>query len=157
VGFNVIAEDRARALAHERGVEIGYYQIIYELIDDVKEAMEARLAPEERQVLLGHAEVRAIFRASKIGNIAGCYVTDGIIRRNARARLLRDGKVIHERGKIDSLKRIKDDVREVREGFECGIRLRGTDDIQEQDVIEVYEIQEVKRTLEDAATEADDE
>jgi translation initiation factor IF-2 len=156
VGFNVVAEDRARALAHERGVEIGYYQIIYELIDDVKEAMEAELAPEERQMILGHAQVRAIFKASKIGNIAGCYVTDGIIRRNARARLIRGGKVIHERVRIDSLKRIKDDAKEVREGFECGIRLRGTDDVQEGDVIEVFEITEVKRSLEDAATEADE-
>jgi translation initiation factor IF-2 len=156
VGFNVVAEDRARALANERGVEIGYYQIIYELIDDVKSAMEDQLAPEERESVLGHAQVRAVFRASKIGNIAGCYVTDGIVRRNARARLLRNGKVIHDRTFVESLKRIKDDAKEVREGFECGIRLRGCDDVQEEDVVEVYEVLEVKRKLEDAAKESED-
>jgi len=157
VAFNVMAEDRARALAHERGIEIGYYQIIYELIDDVKVAMEEQLAPEEHEAILGHAQVRAIFRASKVGNIAGCYVTDGIIRRNARARLLRAGKVIRDRTFIESLKRMKDDAKEVRDGFECGIRLRGCDDVQEQDVIEVYEVQEIKRTLEDVAAEPDED
>jgi len=151
VAFNVVAEDRARALAHERRIEIGYYQIIYELIDDVKLAMEAQLAPEEREKVLGHAQVRAIFRASKVGNIAGCYVTDGLIRRNARARLLRNGKVIHDRTFVESLKRMKDDAKEVRDGFECGIRLRGCDDVQEQDVVEVYEVQEIKRSLDDVA------
>jgi translation initiation factor IF-2 len=151
VAFNVTAEDRARALAHERGIEIGYYQIIYELIDDVKMAMEEQLAPEEREKILGHAQVRAVFRASKVGNIAGCYVTDGLIRRNARARLLRNGKVIHDRTFVESLKRMKDDVKEVRDGFECGIRVRGCDDVQEQDVVEVYEVQEIKRKLEDVA------
>ncbi len=157
VAFNVVAEDRARSLANERGIEIGYYQIIYELIDDVKMAMEARLAPEERESSLGKAQVRAVFKASKVGNIAGCYVTNGIIRRNARARLLRNGKVIHDRTFVESLKRVKDDVKEVRVGFECGIRLRGCDDIKEGDVVENYEVMEVKRTLEDAAAAESDE
>jgi translation initiation factor IF-2 len=152
--FGVIAEERARSLAHERGVQIGYYEIIYELIDDVKIAMEARLAPEERQVLLGHAVVRAIFQSSRLGPIAGCQVQDGIIRRNARARVKRRDKIIHDNSYIESLKRFKDDAKEVREGFECGIRVRGYDDLQEDDVVEAYEIQEFKRTLEDAAAEA---
>jgi translation initiation factor IF-2 len=153
-GFNVIAEDRARLLANERGVEIGYYQIIYELIDEVKAAMESHLAPEEREVTLGHAQVRQLFRSSRLGAIAGSYVTDGVIRRNARARVLRNDKVIHDRSFIESLKRFKEDAKEVRDGFECGIRVRGFDELQEADVIEAYEIQEVKRTLDDAAAAA---
>ena len=151
LGFSVMAEDRARALAHERGVVIDFFQIIYELIDEVKLAMEARLAPEQREMLLGHAEVRAIFQSSKLGNIAGCYVTDGIIRRNARARVLRGGKIVHQRGRIDSLRRFKDDVKEVRDGFECGLKVTGFDELAQGDVVEVFEIQEFKRTLADAA------
>jgi translation initiation factor IF-2 len=154
--FNVIAEERARALAHERGVKIGYYQIIYELIDEVKHAMEARLAPEEREVMLGHAIVRDVFRSSRLGPIAGCQVQDGIIRRNARARVRRGEKVIHDSSFIESLKRFKDDAKEVREGFECGIRVRGYDDPQQDDIVEAYEIQEFKRTLDDVAAAADD-
>jgi translation initiation factor IF-2 len=154
LGFSVVAEERARSLAHERGVDIRYYEIIYELVDDVKLSMESHLAPEQRESILGHANVRAVFRSSRLGKIAGCNVTDGIIRRNARARVSRDGKVIHARGRIDSLRRFKDDVKEVREGFECGLKVSGYDNLQEGDVIEVFEVQEFARTLEDAAAQS---
>ena len=151
LGFDVFAEDRARALANERGVDIRHYSIIYELIDDVKQAMEVQLAPEEREVVIGHAEVRKVFPSSKLGNIAGSYVTDGVIRRNGRARLIRAGKVIHDRSWVESLKRIRDDAKEVRDGFECGIRLKNFNDVVEGDIVECYEVQEIRRTLEDAA------
>jgi translation initiation factor IF-2 len=120
----------------------------------VKLSMESHLAPEQRESILGHANVRAVFRSSRLGKIAGCNVTDGIIRRNARARVSRDGKVIHARGRIDSLRRFKDDVKEVREGFECGLKVSGYDNLQEGDVIEVFEVQEFARTLEDAAAQS---
>ncbi|MCU0724453.1 MAG: translation initiation factor IF-2 [Planctomycetes bacterium] len=151
LGFSVIAEERARALAHERGVDIRFYQIIYELIDDVKLAMEKQLAPAERESVLGHAEVRQIFRTTRLGSIAGSFVTDGVIRRNARARLVRNGKVIYDRGVLESLRRFKDDVKEVREGFECGLKLSGYEDLKEGDVVEVYEVLEFARKLEDSA------
>ncbi len=150
LGFDVIAEDRARALAHERGVDIRFYQIIYELVDDVKRAMEKQLAPEERENVLGHAEIRQVFRTSG-GTIAGCFVTDGILRRAARARLVRNGKVIYDRGSLESLRRFKDDVKEVRQGFECGLRVGGYDDVKEGDVVEVFEVIEIARKLEDSA------
>ena len=132
-------------------MDIRFYQIIYELLDDVRLAMESHLAPEQRESILGHATVRAVFSSSRLGKIAGCHVSDGIIRRNARARVSRDGKVIHERGRIDSLRRFKDDVKEVREGFECGLKVSGYDNLKEGDVVEVFEVQEFARTLEDAA------
>jgi translation initiation factor IF-2 len=151
LGFSVIAEDRARALAHERGVDIRFYQIIYELIDDVKLAMEKQLAPAEKENVLGHAEVRQLFRTSRTGSIAGSFVTGGILRRNARARLVRNGKIIYDRGVIESLRRFKDDVKEVREGFECGLKISGYEDLKEGDIVEVYEVLEVARKLEDSA------
>jgi translation initiation factor IF-2 len=158
VGFNVLAEDRARSLASKRGVDVRYYQIIYELLDDVKRAMEAQLTPETQEKLLGRAQVRAIFRAGKTGNVAGCYVTNGIIKRSAFVRVLRKDRPVHDRARIESLRRFKDDVKEVRDGFECGIQVRGFNAFEEGDVIEAYELLEVARTLEDvAAAEAEQE
>ncbi len=151
LAFSVNAEERARNLAHERGVDIRFYQIIYELLDDVKFAMESHLAPEQREKILGHATVRAVFSSSRLGKIAGCHISDGVIRRKSLARVSRDGKIIHERGRIESLRRFKDDVKEVREGFECGLKVSGYDNLQEGDVVEVYEVEEFARTLEDAA------
>jgi len=147
IGFNVTADDRARQLAEEKGVEIRRYQVIYEIADDMKAALEGLLAPEEREVILGHAEILRVYRVSRIGSIAGCAVRDGVIPRNASVRLIRDSVVVYT-GRIESLRIEKNDAREVRSGFECGIKIQGYDDIKEGDVIEAFEIQEVKRVLE---------
>ncbi len=147
IGFNVRAPAAVRELAKREGVEIRYYAVIYQLLDDVKQMLESLLAPEERETVLGHAEVRQVFSVPKVGRVAGCMVTDGVVRRSARVRVVRDGVVIHD-GTIASLRRFKEDVREVREGYECGIGLEGFQDIREGDVLEVYEVQEVARTLE---------
>ncbi len=147
IGFNVRAPAPVRELAVREGVEIRYYAIIYELLDDMKKMLEGLLAPEKRENILGHAEIRQVFNVPKVGRVAGCMVTDGVVRRNARVRLLRDNVVIYE-GAIASLKRFKEDVREVREGYECGIAIEGYNDIREGDVIEAYEVQEVARSLE---------
>ncbi len=146
IGFNVRANAQARELARREGVEIRYHSIIYELLDEVKAGLSGLLAPSSRETMLGHAEVREVFSISKVGRIAGCRVIDGVIRRGARARLLRDDIVIHD-GALGSLKRFKDDVREVREGFECGIGIDGWGDLREGDVIEAYEVEQVARTL----------
>jgi translation initiation factor IF-2 len=146
IGFNVRANAQARELARREGVEIRYHSIIYELLDEVKAGLSGLLAPSSRETTLGHAEVREVFTISKVGRIAGCRVVDGVIRRGARARLLRDDIVIHD-GALGSLKRFKDDVREVREGFECGIGIDGWGDLREGDVIEAYEVEQVARTL----------
>ena len=146
IGFNVRANAPAREAARREGVEIRYYAIIYELLDDLKKMLEGLLAPEAREQILGHAEVREVFSITKVGRVAGCRVTDGVIRRNARVRLLRDNVVVYE-GAIASLRRFKEDVREVREGFECGIAIEGYNDIRKGDVIEAFEVQEVTRTL----------
>ena len=146
VGFNVRANAQARDLAKREGIEIRYYSIIYELLDDAKQILSGMLAPEAREIILGHADVREVFNITKVGKIAGCRVTDGTIKRPARARLLRDNVVVFD-GAIGSLKRFKDDVREVKEGFECGIALENYNDLRQGDVIEVYEVQEVARTL----------
>jgi translation initiation factor IF-2 len=146
IGFNVRANAQARDMAKRDGVEIRYYSIIYELLDDAKALLSGMLAPTAREQILGHAEVREVFTIPRIGKIAGCRVVDGLIRRGARLRLLRDDVVIHE-GALGSLRRFKEDVREVREGFECGIGIEGYQDIRENDVIEAYEVQEVARTL----------
>ena len=146
VGFNVRANAQARDLAKREGIEIRYYSIIYELLDDAKQILSGMLAPEAREIMLGHADVREVFNITKVGKIAGCRVTDGTIKRPARARLLRDNVVVFD-GAIGSLKRFKDDVREVKEGFECGIALENYNDLRQGDVIEVYEVQEVARTL----------
>ncbi len=146
IGFNVRADQAARKLAESNGVDIRYYNIIYDAVDEVKAAMSGMLAPEKREETIGTVEIREIFTVSKIGNIAGCMVTDGIIRRGARVRLLRDSVVIWT-GELDSLKRFKDDVREVREGFECGLTLKNNNDIKIGDQLEVFEVKEVARTL----------
>jgi len=146
IGFNVIADEKARSLAETKGVEIRLYQVIYQLIDDMKAAMEGVLSPIRTDVVVGHVEIREVFKVSKLGTIAGCRVMDGVVRRNSVVRLSRDGRVIHN-GKLDSLKRFKDDVREVKEGMECGLKLAGYDDIKVGDIVEIIEVQEEKRTL----------
>jgi translation initiation factor IF-2 len=146
VGFHTTPEEKARVLAEDKGVEIRQYRVIYELLDDVTKGLEGLLEPEKKEFVLGHAEVRQTFKVSKIGTIAGCYVTDGKILRSARVRLTRDGVVAYE-GQLASLKRVKDDVREVAAGFECGIKIHGFDDIKVGDIIEAFEVREVKRTL----------
>jgi translation initiation factor IF-2 len=146
LGFNVRANAQARELAKRDGVDIRYHSIIYELLDEAKAALSGMLTPTARETTLGHAEIREVFTISKVGKIAGCRVLDGVIRRGARVRLLRDDIVIHD-GALGSLKRFKDDVREVREGFECGIGIEGYNDLREGDVIEAYEIEQVARTL----------
>jgi translation initiation factor IF-2 len=146
LGFNVRPVGDARQLADREGVEIRTYSVIYRAIDELRDAMQGMLAPEEVEETVGIAEVRAVFRASRVGNIAGSYVTDGKITRGAKARLVRDGTIVHE-GEIGSLRRFNDDVREVATGYECGIVLRDFSDIREGDQIEVYETRQVERTL----------
>ncbi|MDH3770264.1 MAG: translation initiation factor IF-2, partial [Nitrospirota bacterium] len=146
LGFNVRANTQARELAKREGVELRYHSIIYELLDDIKASLSGMLAPASRETTTGHAEIREIFAIPKIGKIAGCRVIDGLIRRGARVRLLRDDIVVHD-GALGSLKRFKDDAREVREGFECGIGIDGFADIREGDMIEAYEVEQVARSL----------
>jgi translation initiation factor IF-2 len=146
IGFNVRADANARKLAESNDVDIRYYNIIYDAVDDLKAAMSGMLAPEQREEVIGTAEIRTVFVASKIGTVAGCYVTSGVVRRDARFRLLRDNVVIYT-GELESLKRMKDDVREVKEGFECGIKLKNYNDIKEGDQLEFFEIKEIARTL----------
>jgi translation initiation factor IF-2 len=146
VGFNVRADAGARKLAEGNGVDIRYYNIIYDAVDEVKAAMAGMLAPEQKEEVIGTAEIRTVFVASKIGTVAGCMVTAGQVTRNARFRLLRDNVVIYT-GEIESLKRLKDDVREVKEGFECGIKLKNVTDLKEGDQLEFFEVKEVARTL----------
>jgi translation initiation factor IF-2 len=145
VGFNVRPEPKARKAAEQAGIEIRTYGIIYEMLDDVELLLVGQLAPEEHEQVLGTAEVRAIFKVPRAGTVAGCYVVEGTIQRGARARLLRDGIVIHD-GVISSLKRFKDDVREVAAGFECGMSFESYNDVKEGDSIEAYLIREVART-----------
>jgi len=146
IGFNVTADAAAKRAAEQNKIEIKTYRVIYELLDEVRKAMEGLLAPEEKEVVIGHADVRETFRVSKIGTIAGCYVTDGKIQRNSHARLLRDQAIVFE-GKISSLKRFKDDVKEVSENYECGIGLENFNDVKNGDVIEVYIIERKAATL----------
>jgi translation initiation factor IF-2 len=146
MGFNVRPVGDARAVADREGVEIRTYSVIYRAIDELRDAMQGMLAPEEVEESLGSAEVRAIFRASRVGTIAGCYVTEGKVTRGAKCRLVRDGTIVHD-GEIESLRRVQEDVREVAQGFECGIVLRNYADVKEGDVIEVYATRQVERTL----------
>ncbi|HEV8564521.1 MAG TPA: translation initiation factor IF-2 [Actinomycetota bacterium] len=146
VGFNVRPDKQARALAEKEGVDIRLYRVIYDAIDDLKSALSGMLKPEQREVELGRAEVRALFRVPRLGVVAGCYITDGKIERDARARLVRDGVVVYE-GKIGSLRRFKDDVREVAAGYECGIAIEGYQDVKEGDLIEAFEVHEVARSI----------
>lgn len=147
IGFNVIASGKARQVAEIKGVEIRNYQVIYHITDDLKKAAEGLLAPELRQEVLGHAEVRKVFKVSKVGAIAGCYVTDGVVQRDALIRVTRSDVVIENDRKLEQLKRVKDDVKEVRAGMECGMKIAGYDDIKEGDILECYKNVEVKRTL----------
>jgi len=146
VGFHVRPDAGATATAEREGVEIRIYNVIYEAVEEIRLALEGLLAPEEREVTVGSAEVRELFRVPKVGTVAGCFVTSGTMRRNLPVRLLRDHMQIYQ-GRIASLKRFKDDVREVREGYECGISIEGYNDIKTGDVIECFEIEEVARKL----------
>jgi translation initiation factor IF-2 len=145
LGFNVRPEGKARELAEREGVDVRYYSVIYQAIDDVEAALRGMLKPEFEEAQLGTAEVREVYRSSKFGNIAGCMVRSGEIRRNAKARLIRDGVVVAENLSVESLRRFKDDATEVREGFECGIGLGSFNDIKVDDVIETFEMQEKER------------
>jgi translation initiation factor IF-2 len=148
LGFNVRPNSEARALAGREGVDVRTYRVIYQLTEDIQQALVGMLAPERVEETLGEAEVRALFRISRIGVIAGCYVTNGVVRRNARVRVVREGTIIYET-QVASLKRFKDDAREVQAGFECGIQLEGFNDVKEGDVLEFYETREVARTERD--------
>jgi translation initiation factor IF-2 len=153
LGFNVVPDDRARALAEERGVSIRLYNIIYNLTSDVRSALEGKLKPREEVIHLGRAVVRETFKISRVGTIAGCYVTQGVIERSAKVRVIREGVVVYpppERSVgLESLRRFREDAREVREGFECGLKVAGYDDVKVGDVIEAYRVEQVQRTLED--------
>ena len=146
IGFNVRADSSARKLAENEDVEIRYYNIIYDAIDDVKAAMSGMLAPEEKEQITGTVEIRQVISVSKVGNIAGCMVTDGVVKRDSHVRVIRNNVVVHT-GELSSLKRFKDDVKEVRMGFECGLMIKGYDDIAEGDVLECFDVVEVARTL----------
>lgn len=151
VGFNVVPDDRAKALAEDRGVQVREYDIIYKLTDDLRQALEGKLKPHEQVVHLGRAVVREAFKISRVGTVAGCYVTQGTIERSAKVRLIRQGVIVYppadRTASLESLKRFKDDVREVREGYDCGLKIAGYDDIKVDDVIEAYRIEQVQRTL----------
>ncbi len=146
IGFNVRADQSARKLAENNGIDIRYYNIIYDAVDDVKRAMSGMLTPEKREEIIGNVEIREVYTISKVGKVAGCMVTDGLVRRDSQVRLLRDNVVLWT-GYLDSLKRFKDDVKEVKSGFDCGISLRGQNDIQEGDQLEIFEVREIARSL----------
>ena len=146
IGFNTRADAMARKLAENSGVDIRYYNIIYEAVDEVKAALSGLLSPEKKEAVLGLVEIRQIYKISAVGTVAGCMVLEGVVKRGSRVRLLRDNVVIHD-GELDTLKRFKDDVREVKAGFECGLSLKNYSDIKERDQLEIYEVQEVARTL----------
>jgi translation initiation factor IF-2 len=146
IGFNVRAEGKATELANREGIDVRYYSVIYQAIDEIEQALKGMLKPIYEEVQLGRAEVREVFKSSKVGTIAGCLVTSGEIRRNAKARLMRDGNVVQENLPVSSLRRFKDDATEVREGFECGLTLGSYSDLKVDDVIETYELREKPRT-----------
>jgi translation initiation factor IF-2 len=147
VGFNVTSNAKARALAEAKGIEIRLYDVIYDVTDDVTKAATGLLEPELKLEVLGHAEVRKVFKISKVGAIAGCYVTDGVVERNAQIRVTRGGIVVEKDRRLEQLKRVKDDVKEVRQGNECGMKIEGYDDIKEGDVLECYKTIKVARGL----------
>jgi translation initiation factor IF-2 len=147
LGFNVRATTQARQLAEREGVEIRYYAIIYDLLDDVKGVMSGLLAPEQRETFLGNARVLQVFDITRVGKVAGCRVTEGVVRRGARVRIVRNDIVVLELGVLQTLKRFKDEVAEVGNGVECGMAFQGFQDIQEGDIIECFTIEEVKRSL----------
>jgi translation initiation factor IF-2 len=146
IGFSVRADAGSRKLIDNLGVDVRYYNIIYEAVDEVKAALGGMLKPEQKESMIGTVEIREVFKISKVGSIAGCYVTDGMIKRNSKVRVLRDNVIIYT-GELDSLKRFKDDVKEVKNNFECGLSLKNYNDIEVGDILEVYEVVEVARTL----------
>jgi translation initiation factor IF-2 len=146
IGFNTRADATARKLIESAGVDVRYYNVIYDAVDEVKAALSGMLAPERKESIIGMVEVRQVFRISKVGTVAGCYVQEGLVKRGVQVRVLRDNVVIHT-GDIDTLKRFKDDVREVKSGFECGMSLKNFQDLKEGDLFEVFEVLEVARTL----------
>ena len=146
LGFNVRANPQARELSRRDGVEIRYYSIIYDVVDDIRAALSGMLAPTLRERFLGNASIREVFNITRVGKVAGCMVTDGVVRRGAKVRLLRDNVVIHE-GSLKTLKRFKDEVREVRDGYECGMAFENYENVQVGDTIECFEVEEVARAL----------
>ena len=146
IGFNVRANKQARDVAERDGIEIRYYNVIYDLVDDVKAAMSGLLTPERRETMLGNAEILEIFNITKVGKVAGCRVTDGTVERGAHVRLIRENVVIHE-GKLSTLKRFKDEVKEVPAGQECGMAFERYEDMRAGDIIECYRVEEIKRSL----------
>ena len=146
IGFNVRAHKEAREAAEQAGIEIRYYDIIYALVDDVKKAMSGLLPPTLRETMLGNAVILEIFKVSKVGSVAGCRVTDGVVERGANVRLIRDSVVVHQ-GKLSQLKRFKDDAREVVAGQECGMAFENYQDMKAGDIIECYRVESVQRTL----------
>jgi translation initiation factor IF-2 len=151
LGFHVRPDSNARAAAEREQVDVRTYRIIYEAVEDVRNALEGMLKPEEKETVLGEAAVQQLFKVSKVGTIAGCMVRGGIIQRTAKARVVRDGVTVYT-GNLSSLKRFKDDVKEVREGLECGIGIENFNDLKVGDVIESFRMEEVKRTLTSSAT-----
>ena len=145
VGFNVRPNAEAKALADREGVDIRTYRVIYQLTEDIQRALIGMLSPEKVEEVLGEVEVRQTFRASRVGTIAGCMVTQGSVQRGAQVRIVRDGTIVHD-GRIGTLKRFQEDVREVTQGFECGLTIDGYNDIKEGDVLEVYTVREVARS-----------
>jgi len=146
IGFNVRANPQARDLARRDGVEIRYYSIIYDVIDDIRQVLEGMLAPSLRETFLGNAQIREVYDITKTGKVAGCYITEGMVKRGSKVRLLRNDIVIHE-GTLKTLRRFKDDVKEVKEGYECGMAFENYSDIQVGDIIECFDIEEVARSL----------
>ena len=144
IGFNIRPNNKIMELAKEKGVDIRLYNIIYKVVEEMEAAMKGKLEPEYTENVIGEAEVRKLFKFSKVGTIAGCYVTNGVIKRDAKARIVRDGVVVYD-GSINSIAREKDQVKEVKQGIECGITVENFNDIKEHDVIEAYEMVEVKR------------
>ena len=146
IAFNVRANKEAREAAERAGIEIRYYNIIYDLVDDVKNAMSGLLKPERRETFIGYASIKEVFNISKVGKVAGCRVTDGSVERGANVRLIRDNVVVHE-GKLSTLKRFKDEVKEVQAGQECGMAFENYEDIRAGDVIECFRVESVVRSL----------
>ncbi|HKJ87204.1 MAG TPA: EF-Tu/IF-2/RF-3 family GTPase, partial [Gammaproteobacteria bacterium] len=146
IGFNVRAEASARRMIEQNGVDVRYFSVIYEAVDQVKAALEGLLEPEITEEVTGRAEVRDLFRVPKMGTVAGCQVVEGHVTRNAKVRVLRDNVVTYD-GQLDSLKRFKDDVKEVREGYECGMGIKDFNDLKVGDILECYESRETARTL----------
>ena len=147
IGFNVVADEHAAKTAESEGVDIRLYNIIYRITEDLQKSMVGLLEPEEQERSLGRVVVRATFKVSRIGTVAGCYVTSGVVTKSAKVRLIRDNVIVRDALTIESLKHVKDDVREVKTGMECGIKLAGFDDIKVDDVLDFYEIVKVARTL----------